>query len=43
MAKDLLLILLVILVIVIWEYRQYKLKKLIDERLQKHLSKYFDK
>lgn len=43
MDKDLLLILLVGLVIVIWEYRQYKLKKLIDDRIQKSLNASWEK
>lgn len=42
MDKQLLLILLVGLVFAIWEYIKYKRQKELDERLQKHLWKYFN-
>jgi len=43
MDKQLLLIILVGLVFAIWEYIKYKRQKELDERLQKHLWKYFNK
>jgi hypothetical protein len=42
MDKQLLLIILVGLVFVIWEYIKHRRQKELDERLQKHLWKYFN-
>jgi hypothetical protein len=42
MDKQLLLIILVGLVFAIWEYIKHKRQKELDERLQKHLWKYFN-